>query len=112
MQVEYVGPGRYLASGWWGGVGRYVRTSQAYGAALAWDYAARGGGRFLPLRDRHAERMQRARELFQKMIDAEKTLAPCVHCGRIVLAGWCCEALRRAVLASDERPGGRPEEEE
>ena len=22
--VEYIGPGRYLASGWWGGVGRYA----------------------------------------------------------------------------------------
>ncbi len=89
VQVEYIAPGFYLASGWWGGVGRYAQGSSPEWASLHW-----GCRLFLPKRDRHAERMQRARERFAKKLEGTEHLT------------------LGAFAASDERPGERPEEEE
>ena len=86
--VEYIGPHCYLASGWWGGVGRYTSDTTPAGALRWWQLGA-----FLPKRDRHAERMQRAHERFAKKLEGAEHLT------------------LGAFAASDERPGGRPEEE-
>lgn len=87
VQVEYVGPGRYLASGRWGGVGRYAKGRRAHIALGRWAL-----GMLMPKRVRSA-----------RSLADEHGFAPLPEHER--LAGIDRET-------SDERPGGRPEEEE
>lgn len=86
--VERVGWGRtlpYLASGWAGGEGRFTDGATAAGALRRWQR-----GTFLPRNVPPGDRRAELRARFAEMVEAEATLSPCRHCGRLVLVGRCC----------------------
>ncbi len=97
--VEYIAPGWYLASGWFGGVGRYAAGHDDRQALLNWR-----SGWFLPKRDRgdpvsEAEAIDGAFQASMRFDPAEAAKA-------------IEEARRLLQRLSDEKPGERPEKEE